>query len=505
MCLHKLELFLIDLSQARLLALYYGKHLRHEGYEMSLKLDVLNPRTGQVDYHITAEDAAMIKDKAARLRSAQIAWQEQGLAARGESLIAFAKMMEKHKDHIIKALETDTGRRRIAQDEFSGIINLLNVWPSLAAALMPSGDWVQGRSKPHFKHSNDYVPYALVGVISPWNFPLTLSFIDAIPALLAGGCVMIKPSEVTPRFADALTPVIKAAGLEDILCFVQGGGASGAALIDYVDTICFTGSVATGRKVAQKAAENLIPANLELGGKDPLIITQSADIHAAAALALRASTLATGQACQSIERIYVAQEIYAPFIETLTAQAKNVKLNYPDIDKGHIGPFIFPAQAQIVERQIQDALDKGAKCLTGGKVLRHGGGYWLEPTILTHVNHDMVIMREETFGPVMPVMAYETIQEAISLANDTQFGLSAAVFARDIDEAHMIAAQIDAGAISLMDGALTGQYFEAGKQSFKNSGLGASRMGQNGFLRFFRQKAYIANTASPLTIDDFQE
>ena len=472
---------------------------------MRLKLDVLNPRSGAVDYHIMAENAAMIKDKAARLRSAQSAWQEQGLAARGARLIGLAEKMEDSQDHIIKALEIDTGRRRIAQDEFAGIINLLKIWPSLAASIMPSQDWVQGRTKPHFKHRNEYIPYALTGVISPWNFPLTLSFIDAIPALLAGGCVMIKPSEVTPRFADALTPVIKAAGLEDILCFIQGGAASGADLIDYVDMICFTGSVATGRKVAQKAAENLIPASLELGGKDPLIITKSADIHAAATLALRASILATGQACQSIERIYIAHEIYSPFIETLTALAKTVKLNYPDIDKGHIGPFIFPAQAQIVERQIQDAIRKGAKCLTGGKILRHGGGYWLEPTILTQLSHDMTIMREETFGPVMPVMAFGTIQEAIKLANDTQFGLSAAVFARDIDEAQHIAAQLDAGAISLMDGALTGQYFEAGKQSFKNSGLGPSRMGQNGFLRFFRQKAYIANTASPLTIDDFQE
>ena len=155
--------------------------------------------------------------------------------------------------------------------------------------------------------------------------------------------------------------------------------------------------------------------------------------------------------------------------------------------------------------QIEDAISKGAKVLSGGQILRHGGGFWLEPTVITNVTHDMIIMRDEPFGPVMPVMAYDTVDTAIALANDSEFGLSGAVFAGSLDEAKDVGKHLNVGAVSLMDAALTGQYFEAGKQAFRNSGLGPSRMGANGFLRFFRQRAYIANSISPLGIDDFAE
>ena len=472
---------------------------------MSRKLEVKNPRTGAVDFHIDALDDAEVAAVAAKLRSNQSDWLARGMTGRSEALIALSNAIEARSADIIAALETDTGRRKISDQEVMGIIGSIRGWAAIAPTLLPDTGWVQGRMKPNFKHQNEYVPYALVGVISPWNFPMILSFIDTIPALMAGACVMIKPSEVTPRFAEAVSEAIKDADLSDILRFVHGDGLTGAALVDNVDCICFTGSVNTGRKVAVKAAENLIPANLELGGKDPMIITETADMETAADLALRASVLATGQACQSIERVYVPRAHYGTFLGKLTAKAKAIDLNYPDINEGHIGPFIFGKQAALVSAQIQDASDKGARVLTGGQVSSEGGGNWLRPTVIADVTHEMEIMREETFGPVIPVMAYDSIDEAIMLANNTKFGLSAAVFAGSIDEAREIAVQINAGAISLMDGALTGLYFEAGKQSFKNSGLGPSRMGANGFLRFFRQKAYIANTVAPLTLDDFAE
>lgn len=472
---------------------------------MSEILQVKNPRTGIADYEITALSTAEISVIANDARAAQMDWRASGLEARCDAIRTFADTLESHASTIMQALEIDTGRRKLAQAEVFGVIVNLRDWADRAPSLMPKASWTQGRAKPNFKHINDYVPYSLVGIISPWNFPITLSFIDAIPALLAGGCVIVKPSEVTPRFADALAPVIAEAGFTDILTFVQGGGATGAALIDHVDCVCFTGSVQTGRKVAIRAAENLIPANLELGGKDPLIITEDADIEKATSLALRASVLATGQACQSIERVYVPRSLYEDFVTNLASKAKAVTLNFPDIAQGHIGPFIYGQQADKVAEQIADATSKGASVMTGGEILTHGGGSWLEPTVIRDVSHDMEIMCEETFGPVIPVMAYDTLEEAIGLANDTEFGLSGGVYAADIDAAHEIGKHIDAGAISLMDGALTGQYFEAGKQSFKHSGLGASRMGENGLLRFFRQKAYIANTINPLIMDDFAE
>lgn len=472
---------------------------------MKHTLPVKNPRTGQTDYEISVWDASHINDLAAKLRTHQKAWHSQGIEARCKTMIGLADVFEQNVQTILEALEIDTGRSMLAKAETFGIIASMRAWAGFAPNLLPKPEWIQGRAKPEFKHANDYVPYGLMGAISPWNFPMTLSFIDAIPALLAGACVIIKPSEITPRFADAITPLFKTAGLENQIAFIHGGGETGAALIDAVDCVCFTGSVETGRKVAVRAAQNLIPANLELGGKDPLIITADANIDTASSLALRSSILATGQACQSIERVYVPAGIYAPFIELLVQKARQVRLNYPDISNGDIGPFIFDRQAEKVIGQIKDAEDKGARILTGGKVLDHGGGKWLEPTVIADVTHEMDIMIEETFGPVIPVMAYDTIEEAIALANDTPFGLSGGVFATDIDTAKAIGQHIEAGAISLMDAALTGQYYEAGKQSFKKSGLGASRMGQAGFLRFFRQKAYIANTGAPMTMDDFSE
>jgi len=472
---------------------------------MTQILPVQNPRTGQIDYEITSVNSADMQTMASRARTSQSRWLTLGFEGRSTALRRFADILENNISKIVAALQTDTGRHKIAQQETLGVIGSLRGWSTLAETLMPKNDWVQGRSKPHMKHCNDYVPYSLIGVISPWNFPMTLSFIDAIPALMAGACVIIKPSEITPRFADALTPLIAEAGLSEILQFAQGGGATGAILVDVVDCICFTGSVSTGRKVAIRAAENLIPANLELGGKDPLIIGPGADIETATALALRASSLATGQACQSIERIYVPREIYTDFTQILAEKAKTVKLTHDNINTGHLGPFIFSTQAEKVMAQIKEAVSKGARILSGGEIERHNGGHWLAPTVLVDVDHSMDVMVEETFGPVLPVMAYDTIEEAIRLANDTTFGLSAGVFAKDIQHAFDIGRHISAGAISLQDGALTGQYFEAGKQSFGRSGLGPSRMGADGFLRFFRKRAFIANTIMPLTLDDFAE
>jgi len=352
---------------------------------MSEVIDVKNPRTGQVDYQITAIDTDQIASLAEKARIAQKSWLASGLDARCKAIIKLANTLEAHTTHIARALEIDTGRRKMSHSEVLGVIANLRAWAERAPQLMPKAEWVQGRAKPNFKHKNDYVPYALVGIISPWNFPITLSFIDAIPAMLAGGCVIIKPSEVTPRFADALAPVIAESGFTDILTFIQGGGATGAALIDHIDCVCFTGSVPTGRKVAIKAAENLIPANLELGGKDPLIITKDANIDEATTLALRSSVLATGQACQSIERVYVPRSIYEEFTTKLAQKAKAINLNYPDISKGHIGPFIFGHQAEKVEAQITEAKSKGANVLSGGEILNHGGGSWLEPTVIANV------------------------------------------------------------------------------------------------------------------------
>ena len=469
------------------------------------RLTARNPRTGALDYSFDVPTPAEVVTACKRARLAQPAWANLGFSGRATVMARFAAELAARREALHAALEVDTGRRRIAGQEIDSVIGSIAGWTALAPTLMPQG-WTEGRAMPHIRHAPNWRPYALVGVVSPWNFPLLLGMIDAIPALVAGCAVVVKPSEVTPRFVEPLREAIAATpGLEAVLRVLPGDGETGHALIDQIDCICFTGSVATGRKVALQAAGRLIPAFLELGGKDPLIVLADADLEASTDAALRGSVLSTGQACQSIELICVKRPLYKTFVKRLVEKAAAVQLNWPDINAGDIGPIIFARQADILASQIEDARSKGAQVLTGGEIEHHGGGLWLRPTVLADVTRDMAVMREETFGPIMPVMAFDTVEEAVELANFGDYGLSAAVFAGTRDEAEAVGRRLEAGAISLNDAALTAVFYEAAKQSFKASGIGPSRMGADGLARFYRRQALIANTGKPLPLSAFRE
>jgi len=291
-----------------------------------------------------------------------------------------------------------------------------------------------------------------------------------------------------------------------VLTYVVGGGETGQQLIENVDIVCFTGSVPTGRKVAEACARRFIPSFLELGGKDPVIVTETADLERATDAVLRGSVYATGQICFSIERVYVQEKIHDAFVDKLVAKAEQLELNYPDINRGHIGPFIFGKQAAVVDSQLEDAVARGAKIRTGGKSQNLGGGLYMRPTVLTGVTHDMKVIQDETFGPVIPVMKYKTKDEAVRLANDTIFGLSGAVIAGSEQEALELGYQIDAGGISLQDTTLTGAILrDAEKTSFNLSGMGGSRMGPASIMRFFRKKALMTNTLKPQDMRDIRE
>jgi succinate-semialdehyde dehydrogenase / glutarate-semialdehyde dehydrogenase len=463
-------------------------------------MKVRNPRTGEEDYDIAPLNAEANAALASDLRKRQADWLKTDRPA---ALHKLADAIERHADAITAALTIDTGRAAISRIEVTGTIRMIRRWADNAAGIAAQHIMVnRATSIPGISTSTRLVPYQLVGAISPWNFPLTLAMIDAIPALAAGCAVIVKPSEVTPRFIHPLMAAIAETAVP--LAIIEGDGATGAALIPAVDFIAFTGSVATGRKVGIAAAEAFIPASLELGGKDPMIILASADPVKAAATALRASVVNTGQACQSIERVYVAREIAEPFVTALVDAANAARLNYPDINKGDIGPFIFAKQADIVQAQIDDAVANGATVLTGGKVETLGGGKYLRPTVITGVTRAMKIMREETFGPVIPVTIFDTVDEAVSLANDSEFGLSAAVLGAP-DEAEKIAIRLNAGAVSINDGALTSMVWEAEKSSFGASGLGPSRMGDSGLLRFYRRQALIKQAGVALPMAAYAE
>ena len=453
-----------------------------------------NPRTGKPDYRFEQPGRAQLEARAAALRRSQRDWLERGLPHRCQAMLEFAECLKQNRASLLRRLAADTGRSRESELELSVTVDAVKRWRGQIPALLAERQ--QQTEIPAIAVRRQLAPYSLVGCIAPWNFPLLLSMIDAVPALLAGAAVIVKPSEVTPRFAEPLREIIaQVEGLKEGLEILPGDGELGADLIEAVDLICFTGSVATGRKVAVAAARRFIPAHLELGGKDPAIVTADTDPRRAAAALCWGGLANAGQSCLSIERIYAQADIAADFLQALAAEVDALRLNYPDIDGGEIGPIISAAQIEIIRAHLNDAAAKGAQIVRGGEIEVHDGGSWCQPTILSAVNHAMRVMTEETFGPLLPVMTFADDEEAIRLANDSIYGLSAAVFCDDAARARRIAGRLEAGAVSINDAALTAIMHEGEKQSFKASGLGGSRMGAASARRFLRSKALLENTA----------
>jgi succinate-semialdehyde dehydrogenase / glutarate-semialdehyde dehydrogenase len=460
---------------------------------MTKSIAVRNPRTGKLDYTIVPPSEDWLKQRCIRLRQAQIHWQQIGIEGRIEALKKLQQALLSQRDRLTAALVNDTGRLSISVLEIDSFLSSIDRWCKLAPELLQESE--KNTAIPFIKLQQTLVPYPLVGIISPWNFPLLLSTIDTIPALLAGCAVIVKPSEIASRFVAPLMSAIDSVpDLRDVLTFIEGGGETGANLIEAVDLVCFTGSVATGQKVATAAAHRLIPACLELGGKDPAIVLASADLELATSAILWGSVVNTGQSCLSIERVYVAESIFAEFVSKLVAKAECLKLAYPSVESGEIGPIIAERQATIISEHLRDAREKGAIVKCGGTVAQQDGGWWCPPTVLTQVTHAMTVMTEETFGPIIPVMSFAAVAAAINLANDTIYGLSAAIFAGETAEAIAVARHIDAGAISINDAGLTALIYEGEKNSFKYSGLGGSRMGAAGLMRFLRKKAFLVKT-----------
>lgn len=462
---------------------------------MNAQISVRNPRSGQIDHWIAPPTTEKMVEECDRLRAAQINWKQRGLEARIEAIQQWKQAILSHREALTQALVADTGRLSVSILEIDSFLSSLDRWCRLAPDLLLENE--KPTAIPFIRLQSQLVPYPLVGVISPWNFPLLLSTIDTIPALIAGCAVVVKPSEIAPRFIQPLRQTIASVPeLRDVLTYIEGAGETGAALIELVDLVCFTGSVATGQKVAAAAAKRFIPAFLELGGKDPAIVLESANLELATSAILWGSVVNTGQSCLSIERIYVAESIFSKFVEQLTEKAHSLQLAYPAIESGEIGPIIAERQASIIQAHLNDAIDKGALIHCGGVIEKWNGGLWCRPTVLTQVNHTMKVMTEETFGPIMPVMPFSTPEEAIALANDSIYGLSGAVFAGSQEEGIAIARNLNAGAISINDAALTALIHEGEKNSFKFSGMGGSRMGTAAIKRFMRSKAFLIKTQS---------
>jgi acyl-CoA reductase-like NAD-dependent aldehyde dehydrogenase len=453
---------------------------------------VRNPRTGEDDYAFEPPAEARLVEIAARLREQQLAWSEH-IDARVEALRAWKGRIESGASDLIGSLVHDTGRLAESTMEVDAILRSIDRWCALAPELLSDPE-PRAASIPIFSVRQSQRAYPLVGVISPWNFPLLLSLIDTIPALLAGCAVVVKPSEIAPRFVERLRDTIG-----DLpLAYVQGAGSTGEQIVDLVDCVCFTGSVATGRRVAEQAARRFIPAFLELGGKDPAVVLASADLDRASSAIVWGGTANAGQSCLSIERVYVEEPVFAEFVDLLAEKARGVRLAVPGPADGELGPIIAAKQIPVIADHLAEAATKGAKALTGGEVETIDGGSYVRATVLTGVDHSMKVMSEETFGPILPVMPAADAGDAVRLANDTTFGLSAAVFAGTPDEAIVVGNRINAGGVSINDAALTALIYDAEKNSFNHSGLGGSRMGPAALRRFGRRQAFlVADTPAP--------
>jgi acyl-CoA reductase-like NAD-dependent aldehyde dehydrogenase len=459
------------------------------------EIGVENPATGQTVATVPDLGADAVAETAARGRAAQPAWEAQGFEGRGRILLRAQKWLMDNSKQVIATIMSETGKTfedaSLAEISYAG--NAFGFWAKHAPAYLAdervkSGQLLVKGKKLILR----YRPLGLIGVIGPWNYPLTNSFGDCIPALAAGNSVILKPSEITPLTSMLMAEGLRECGLpDDVLQIATGRGETGAALVEEVDMIMFTGSTATGRKVAQAAARRLIPASLELGGKDPMIVLSDADLERAANVATYYSMQNAGQTCISIERVYVEEPVYDEFVAKVSEKVRALRVGAPQGPGSvEVGAITFPPQLETIEDHVADAVDKGARVLVGGHAEHSGGGRFYEPTVLVDVDHTMKIMTEETFGPTLPIMKVADSEEALRLANDSPYGLGASVFTRDTQQGEAIARRLQVGAANVNDAMINYTVLELPMGGAKASGLG-SRHGAGGIRKYCSQQAIV--------------
>jgi acyl-CoA reductase-like NAD-dependent aldehyde dehydrogenase len=441
------------------------------------QFDVHNPADQQVVGKLRVFTPAEIGQAVAKAHSAQTRWAATPAPARLKVIRRFQQLVCEQKEAIAAVITREAGKP-LAEAISTEILVVLDAADFL---LNHVPEFLRDEPVPHANPAMKLKrgilhrePYGVVGIISPWNYPFSLPSVQTLTALATGNAVVLKPSEFTPYSSLELQHLLREAGLDpDLLQVVTGEGPAGAALLESaIDKLIFTGSVATGKRVAQAAAARLLPVVLELGGKDPMLVLEDANVSVASSAAVWGAFMNAGQTCLSVERCYVHESLYENFLKACVEKTARLRLGKGTDSSSDVGPMIHERQLRIVESHVDDALARGARLLAGGKALPELGANFFAPTILADVDHTMAIMREETFGPVLPVRKFKSEDEAVALANDSEFGLAASIWTRDRHRGETLARRINAGTVMVNDLIACFGISEAPHGGVKASGIG---------------------------------
>jgi acyl-CoA reductase-like NAD-dependent aldehyde dehydrogenase len=464
------------------------------------RIEVENPATGESIASVPALSVADVAGVVARARAAQPAWEALGFEGRRAILLRAQKWLLDNSDRVTRTIISETGKayEDALLAEVAYTAGAFGFWAKNAPKYLAdekvrtSNPLVKGR-----KLVLRYAPVGVVGVIGPWNYPLTNSFGDCIPALAAGNACVLKPASLTPLTSLLLAEGLRECGLpENVFIVAPGGGDVGGELIDHVDYVMFTGSTEVGKKVMERAAKTLTPVGLELGGKDPMLVLADADLDRAANAAVHYSMQNGGQTCISIERVYVEEPAYDEFVSKVEGKMRGLRQGVPGgAGAVDVGAVTSPPQVELIDAHVKDAIAKGARAPVGGR-RGDGPGDFYEPTLLVDVDHSMDCMTEETFGPTLPVMKVRDADEAVVLANDSPYGLQASVWTKDVAKGERLARMIEAGVVSVNDHQLNYVALELPMGGWKASGLG-SRHGSDGIRKYTKKQALLVTRLAP--------
>jgi acyl-CoA reductase-like NAD-dependent aldehyde dehydrogenase len=452
----------------------------------------VNPATGEILREFECDGEAEVQAAVERARPAQAAWAKLGVRPRIAILRKFQRLLQQRKSEVTAIITRESGKPGVE----ALVTEVLVVLDAARFLIENSYRFLRDEAVPHgnlaMKTKAGCVvrePYGVIGIISPWNYPLSIPATESLAALVAGNAVVLKPSEFTSLTTLELASQLHEAGVpKEVFQVIVGNGATGAALTGAaIDKLIFTGSVPTGRRIAQAAAARSLSVVLELGGKDPMLVLEDADVEVASSGAVWGAFVNAGQTCLSVERCYAHRSLYEAFLAACVRKAEHLQVGNGADPETDVGPLIHERQLSVVESHVEDAVARGARVLTGGQRRDDLGPNFYAPTVLADVTHEMRIMREETFGPVLPVMPFGNEEEAIRLANDSEYGLGASVWTRNRAHGEAVARRIRAGIVMVNDAVSSFGISEAPHGGVKTSGIGRTH-GRFGLEEMVRVK-----------------